>query len=216
MRLLAVFLAIAALVLIPFLIWGGTMDAAFREGRAVSILENWGAWAWAAGVGLLVADLFIPAPSTVVMSALGLIYGWFLGGIIASAGSLLAALAGYGLSHALGERGARLLLGEHDLARGKAIFAGGAGGAIIAATRALPLLAEVAACLAGLAGMRFGRFALAAACGCLPLGFIFAAVGALGKDQPTWGIALSVAIPLALWFISRSAIKRHERARRKD
>ena len=70
---------------------------------------------------------------------------------------------------------------------------------------ATPLLL---ACLAGLSRMPFGRFLAALACGSLPLGFAFAAIGAMGKDQPAVALLLSAIVPPILWILVRPLVMR--------
>ncbi len=83
-RLLLLFLGLALLVLVPFAIWGGAFEAAMSPERLAASFREARGWAWLAGTGLLVADLFLPVLGTAVMSALGLVYGWLLGGLLAS------------------------------------------------------------------------------------------------------------------------------------
>ncbi len=75
-RLLLLFLSLALLVIIPFLIWGDYFQSRMSLEQMVLDLRKTGGWAWLVGIGLLIIDLFLPIPGTVVMSALGLIYGW--------------------------------------------------------------------------------------------------------------------------------------------
>jgi uncharacterized membrane protein YdjX (TVP38/TMEM64 family) len=168
----------------------------------VEWLRNFGAWGWLAGIALLMTDLVLPIPSTVVMSALGFVYGPLVGGALAAAGSWLAGMLAYGLCRLLGPGVARRLVGEKDLARGQAVFAR-IGGWLVAWSRWLPVLQETIACMAGLTRMPFGAFALALACGCLPMGFAFAAIGHAGVANPALAITLSAALPPILWLVSR-------------
>lgn len=89
MRLFWLFLGLAALVLIPFIIWGGAMDTYFTESGTVAWFTSYGDWAGVVGLVLLIADLHLPIPSTFVMSALGDLYGPLWGGLAAVAGSFL-------------------------------------------------------------------------------------------------------------------------------
>ncbi len=207
MRLLLLVLGLAALVLIPFAIWGADMEAAFTLGGTTSWMASYGQWAWAAGIALLVLDLVLPVPSTVVMSALGYLYGPVWGGLASMAGSFLAGSTGYGLCRAFGVRAARRLLGEEDLARGAALFER-SGGWLVVLSRWLPVLQEVVACMAGLTRMRARTFFLAMACGAGPMGFTFAAVGATGVDHPLVAAALSVILPALLWIGARPLLNR--------
>jgi len=168
----------------------------------VEWLRGFGAWGWLAGIVLLMLDLVLPIPSTVVMSALGFVYGPVWGGFFAAGGSWLAGLFAYGLCRSLGPGVARKLVGEKDLARGHALFAR-VGGWLVAWSRWLPVFQETIACMAGLTRMPFGAFVVALACGCLPMGFAFAAIGHAGVENPGLAIALSVAFPPILWLVSR-------------
>ena len=52
MRLLWLFLGLAVLVMVPFLIWGEGLEGFWTRER----LEMFGAWAWLAGIGLQGGD----------------------------------------------------------------------------------------------------------------------------------------------------------------
>jgi uncharacterized membrane protein YdjX (TVP38/TMEM64 family) len=171
-RLLAVFIGLAGLVLIPFAIWGGELERALSPETAAAWLYGYGAWAWAVGLGLLLVDLILPIPATAVMSALGFIYGPLLGGLVGSAGSMLAGALGYGLCRAAGPRAARRLLGEHGLEQGRRL-ASGTGPWLVVLSRWLPVFPEVVACMAGLTRMPAPAFLMALACGSIPLSFAF-------------------------------------------
>lgn len=199
MRLVYLFLGMAVLFLGAWLIWGGALDERFTVQGTVEWLEGSGSWAWAAGIGLLVADLVLPLPGTVVMAALGYVYGPWVGALIAFIGEMLATLAGYGAGRLMGERFVRRWLGDEDYERGRKFFGKG-GGWAVAFSRSLPILPEVVSCLAGISRMPPGRFLLAAVCGNLPMAFAFAAIGASGKEAPWWAIAASIAVPGILWL----------------
>jgi uncharacterized membrane protein YdjX (TVP38/TMEM64 family) len=198
-RLLWLFLALAVAFLVPFLIWGGTIEQVFSQQGTVEWLASFGRWAWAAGFALLAADLILPIPGTVVMSAFGFVYGPLLGGVLSVAGSFVSGALAYWLCRALGRGAARRILGERDLERGERVFAH-VGGWLVVLSRWLPLFPEVIACMAGLTRMRASTFHLALACGSLPLGFTFAAVGHAGVQHPTLALALSALAPPALWL----------------
>jgi len=202
MRLLWIFLALALLVLGTWAIWGGSFDTRFGFETTAAWLVEHPAWGGAAGAGLLIADLLLPVPGTIVMSALGYAYGVILGGAWAVAGSMGAGVAGYGVGRLLPERAARKLLGEFDYEKGRLLFARG-GGWALAISRALPVLPEALSCTAGLVRMPFGRFVGAIACGSVPTGLLFAAIGAAGRQAPGWALAACVIVPGLLWLFAR-------------
>lgn len=212
MRLLSIFLILATLVIVPFLIWGDHLDTLITADWLKSI----GPYAWLVGILALVGDLFLPIPSTAVISALGYLYGTFLGGLLGTAGSFLSGSLAYTLCRHLGHRAAVFIAGEHDLGRGQHIFAGRPGGWIIALSRWLPIFPEVLACMAGLVRMPAQKFYLALACGSAPLGFTFAAIGATGQDNPSLALTLSAVIPAALYLVAsklRNKFSHHPPAR---
>jgi uncharacterized membrane protein YdjX (TVP38/TMEM64 family) len=203
MRLVLLFLAFAVLILAIWSIWGGAWADQFTFDGSVKWLESAGPWAWLAGLLLLVGDLVLPVPGTIVISALGYIYGVLIGGLIAAVGLFLAGIFGYGLGRLCGEKFARRWLGDRDFERGAKLFAEG-GGWVVAMSRSLPILPEVISCSAGLVRMPFRRFALALICGSVPMGFLFAAIGRAGHEAPGWTIALSLLVPgLLCWIASR-------------
>lgn len=207
-RLTLLFLGFAILVLLPFLLWGEWFEENMEGERTVAQLKTAGPWAWAVGLGLLFADLFLPILGTAVMSALGLIYGWFLGGILSAVGAMGAGWLAYGLCRSFGRGIAVRIAGEKGLAEGERLFASSMGGWVVALSRWLPLLPEIVACMAGLSKMSPARFGLALACGCLPFGFAFAAIGEGGQEQPFLALGLSALTPPVLWAVARPLVLR--------
>lgn len=207
MRLVALVVGLIAVVVVPFLVWGEAFERLFSVEGTVDWLAAHGRWAWVAGIALLAADLVLPIPGTAVMSALGYLYGPLVGTVVGCAGAVLAGAIGYGLSRALGERGARAVLGDRDLERARRLFAG-AGGWIVAVSRWMPVLPEVVACVAGLARMPVAPFLIASTCGAFPLAAVFAVIGGLGVDRPGLALGLSAGLPPVLWFLTGRLVAR--------
>ena len=207
MRLLLAFLLLAALVLVPFAIWGEGLTAVFSTEGTIERLQGYGNWAWLFGIGLLIADLLLPLPNSLIMSAFGYLYGWWWGGLLAVAGSFLAGALGYELCRRIGEKAVVAILGNKDRERGARLFAR-SGGWLVALSRWLPVLTEVVACLAGLNRMPAKSFYLSLLAGTLPLGFTYAAIGAIGISAPGWAVAISVAMPPLLWWGFRTWLHR--------
>lgn len=210
-RLSLIFLTLALLVIIPFLIWGDHFERSMSLDNTVTWLQSSGNWAWAAGIGLLVIDLFLPILGTVVMSALGLVYGWFWGGLLSALGSIGAGLLAYGLSRKLGRRAVLFLAGEHGITEGERLFGGETGGWLVAFSRWMPVLPEVIACLAGISKMPFKRFFGALCAGCFPMGFVFAWIGQTGNEQPVTALVLSAGLPPVIWGLFRLIYRRSDR-----
>jgi uncharacterized membrane protein YdjX (TVP38/TMEM64 family) len=154
------------------------------------------------------SDIVLPIPGTVVMSALGLVYGWFWGGLASVAGSMLGGLLAYELCRHFGHKPAVWLAGEEGLAKAEMLFQSQRGGWLVALSRWMPVLPEAVACLAGLGAMPFRVFFVALLCGSVPLGFTFAAIGALGVDKPGLAIMLSALVPVGLYAAAAMTLQR--------
>ena len=206
-RFLVVSLFLALTIALPFVFWGDHFEAAFTDGQTVQWLREIGPYAWLSAIGLLISDIALPIPSTAVMAGLGIIYGPWLGGLIATTGSVLAGLIGYTLCRLFGRPMALWFSGETMLDYGQGLFER-AGGWVVALSRWQPILPEVVACLAGLSKMRLLPFVVALVCGSAPLGFIFALIGHRGQDQPAATLLICALSPFALWFLMRPFFRR--------
>jgi uncharacterized membrane protein YdjX (TVP38/TMEM64 family) len=200
-RVIGLATVLAGILLLTWWCFGQDMETTWNITTLTESFAKAKSWAWLVGIILLVADLLLPIPGTIVMSALGAVYGFWLGGLLASLGSFLAGLAGYGLGRFLKEQTAKRWLGEADFERGRSLLVG-RGALIIALSRSIPILPEVIACMAGLLRMPFRFFCLAVLCGALPMGFLFAWIGTLGRDSPIWAFVISFGMPALLWLIA--------------
>lgn len=198
-KLILVIAAIVILLLVPYLLWRGQMDAYFASEEYQEWLVSSRPHAWIVGIGLIVSDLFLPIPAVPIMAAMGAVYGPLLGGLIATAGSILAGLTAYALARLLGLRAARLLAGDDELADLQQFFdSWGAAGII--ASRSLPVVPEVMTLLAGLAKMHFLRFILALLLGSAPIGFTLATLGDRAATSSSL-ILLLTLIPATAWIL---------------
>ncbi|MEM7156010.1 MAG: VTT domain-containing protein [Myxococcota bacterium] len=130
------------------------------------------------GVGLLVADVLIPVPASVIMIAHGVLFGAVLGAALSLVGSVAAAAVGFGI----GRRGGRWLdrlVTEQQRARADALLQRWGMVAIIA-TRPVPIVAESVAILAGTSSFGWTKMLVASAVGSIPAAVAFALVGAWG------------------------------------
>lgn len=205
-KLIWLVLAIAAFVIIPFLLFGDQLEAMFVGSGAIGILQDYGNFAWVVAIGLLIADIAFPIPTTSVMAALGMIYGPVLGGVISGVGSVVSGLFGYFLCRHMGRPFVLWLNGEQAVTRSEKIFAN-IGGWLVALSRWVPVLSEVVACMAGLSRMPFRIFFTALLCGSIPLGFLYATIGYLGGDRPILTLALSAVLPFLLWLVVRPFLR---------
>ncbi|MBL8797570.1 MAG: VTT domain-containing protein, partial [Planctomycetia bacterium] len=174
------------------------IDNYFAGPEGLRRLQEFGAWAWLVGIGLIVADLVLPVPSTAVIAGLGMLYGPWLGGLLGGLGSILAGLVAYGGCRLLGEQFCHFLAGEANLVRLNRFF-GRYGLWAIALSRWMPLLPEALCCLAGMARMRASHFLISLGCGSLAMGMTFAFLGEAYHDRPIVGLFISALIPVLVW-----------------
>lgn len=141
---------------------------------------------------LLAGDLFLPVPSSIVMTLCGAVCG-FLGGFAVSlSAAVFSAGLGYGLCRWKGrEMFRRLIQSEAESIRAKDwIERYGAWGVVL--SRGIPMLTEVISCLCGLAGMHPGRFAGLTLLGTVPVCAVYAYAGSRGETLG-FGTALLAA-----------------------
>jgi uncharacterized membrane protein YdjX (TVP38/TMEM64 family) len=168
----------------------------------VPLLTDPGPWmghpGWTAaliGIGLLIADVLLPVPASLVMIAHGALFGVVGGTLLSMAGALGAGAFGFWL----GRRGGPLVdrLVPADERRQADALLRSWGDLAIVVTRPVPILAETLAILAGTSPMTWTRMLLATLGGSLPAALIYALTGATARtldDVPlVFGLVLLVA-----------------------
>ncbi|MCB9526720.1 MAG: VTT domain-containing protein [Myxococcales bacterium] len=159
----------------------------------------------AVGVGLLVVDVLLPVPSSVVMVLHGAWFGVVGGALLSLAGSVLAAAFGFWLGRR-GRGALDRLVTPAERARGDALLARW-GAAAVALTRPLPMLAEAVAILAGTSPMGWRALLGAAALGNLPPALVYAITGAYTRELADgfWVFGGVVLITGGFWLAARRA-----------
>ena len=144
-------------------------------------------WAGATlGVLLLVADQFIPVPSSLVMLSLGALYGAALGIVLSLAGRVGMVAAGF----ALGRAGGRMLgrvMSTEERARADALLLRW-GSLAVLVSRPVPLLAETVTIVAGTSGMRWSIALFAALLGSLPEAVVYSIAGSIAPSIRNAGL----------------------------
>jgi uncharacterized membrane protein YdjX (TVP38/TMEM64 family) len=163
-----------------------------------------GGWVAAAlGVGLLVVDVLLPVPSSLVMIAHGALFGVVGGTVLSLFGAVGAALFGF----ALGRRGGPLLdrLVPLDERRRADSLLQEWGDLAIIVTRPVPILAETLSILAGASSMSWGRMVLATLAGSVPAALIYALAGATARSLDNVALIFGLVIGVAgvFWLVGR-------------
>jgi 3-dehydroquinate synthase len=157
----------------------------------------------AVGVGLLIVDVLLPVPSSVIMVGHGFVFGWPLGAAL----SLLGSVAGAAVAFWIGRRGGPLLhrlIGPDEQARADALLARWGVLAIIL-TRPIPMFAETVALLAGASPMRWRTLLVGSLAGNLPPALLYAIAGSTATAA-TSGFAIFgivMGITGVFWWIAR-------------
>lgn len=154
-----------------------------------------------ATTALLVADVFIPVPSSLVMIANGAFFGVAGGTMLTLVGAVGAALLGWALGR-WGARPAERFIPADERARARGMVERWGALAVIA-SRPVPILAEAVAIAAGLSGMHPGRLAGAALLGSLPAAVLYAATGATSArlDSALLVFGLVLAVAAVAWLV---------------
>ena len=166
-------------------------------------MKHGGVLAASLGVGLLIADVLLPVPSSLVMVAHGALFGVVIGTLLSLLGSVGAALFGF----AIGRRGGRLLtriVSPEERARADYLL-GRWGSLAIVVTRPIPVVAETVAIMAGASPMSWSRVALASLVGSLPPALLYALTGAAVANFQSVVLMFGVVLLVTglFWLIGR-------------
>ncbi|HEV7644022.1 MAG TPA: VTT domain-containing protein [Pyrinomonadaceae bacterium] len=202
-RYLLIIVAMMALFLAAFIIvesLGGTVlndptpwmnSAQTNSGRVTAALI---------GVGLLVADVLLPVPSSLVMVAHGALFGVWVGTLLSLTGSVGAALFGF----AIGRRGEGALnkfVTDEERLRANALLKRWGVMAIVV-TRPIPIVAETVAIVAGTSSLGWGSVAIASLAGSIPAALLYAITGAaiadLQSSTMVFGLVILIAVLIGL------------------
>jgi uncharacterized membrane protein YdjX (TVP38/TMEM64 family) len=160
------------------------------------------------GVSLLVADQFLPIPSSLVMISLGALYGAPAGIGLALAGRLGMAACGFAIGRAGGPLLERLVADDERVRADALLSRWGALAVLV--SRPMPLLAETVVIVAGASPLRWSRALLAAALGSLPEAVAYGLAGSIAPSFENagliWGSFLVVAG--AFWWLGRRIERR--------
>ena len=206
LRLVAFAAVLLACVLVPFALWGDALDRAAPQWLKIDDSHLVIA---AFGIALLVLDVVLPIPSSIIAMALCWTLGPVWGGVVVALGMFAAFATGYGLGRLLPEARLRARIGPtlwdrvQTHARQHALW-------WIVLARPLPLLSEISALLAGVWRLPVvPAFARAASASCV-VGALYAASAWLGRGEPHPGAtALALlALPASTWLLHRVVVRR--------
>ncbi len=148
---------------------------------------------------LLIIDVFLPIPSSLIMIANGATFGLIGGAIISIIGGTGAALVGYFVGK-LGKSKVKKWISDKELDKGHR-FTKRWGSLAVIISRPIPIIAETVAIVAGICGIRFFKMILFSFLGVLPMAFIYAWAGAYLISDPLGILPMSITLGIGILFI---------------
>lgn len=188
----ALCLAGLALIVVPFLLFEQQITAWV----STSVQQEGASWVTGGLIAaLLVGDVVLPVPSSLVGTAAGYLFGFAGGTALAWAGMTAGCLAGYWIGATAGRAAATQIVGSRELARVTAAQSAW-GDWSVAFLRAVPVLAEASVVYAGIRRMPLGRLVVIAGLANAGVAAAYAAVGAWALAADSFLLAFVGAIAL--------------------
>jgi len=155
------------------------------------------------GISLLIADVLLPTPSSLIMIANGAFFGIAIGTALSLIGCLGAALFGFWLGRCGKALLARFVPLEEQRRADKLLADWGWLAIII--TRPFPILAETTVIMAGASTMTWQIMLLASLAGSLPIALLYAVTGATAISFDSLTLSFSLALVMAgiFWLAGR-------------
>ena len=199
-------IGLLALILVPFALFDGSLSALAVQGLEGARREPVTVIGFV--ILLLALDVVLPIPSSLVSTFAGAALGWTLGAAAVWLGATLGGLIGYALGRSAGRGAAMRLVGAEELARARRLV-DRVGPTALILTRAVPVAAEAATLLAGVARMRLLPFMVATGIGNLAVAVIYAGVGSAAMSSESFlfafaGLVLVPALGWGLWRVWRA------------
>lgn len=155
------------------------------------------------GIGLLIVDVLLPVPSTLVMTTLGTIHGILVGTLLSLIGNLGAAIFGFWLGRKSDGVIDRFLSTDDRMAASAFLNDWGEVGIIL--SRPIPILAESVAILAGTSpAISWTKLIRSTLLGALPASIVYAWAGAQALTVQSGLFVFGGVILLAAVFLQIS------------
>jgi uncharacterized membrane protein YdjX (TVP38/TMEM64 family) len=204
-RLLILMLVVAAMIIGSKLLIEDALGMNL-EPAVTAWLDAPGVGSAAVIIGLLVLDVFLPVPSSVVMVLSGAAFGVLWGAVLALVGSVAGQWVGFELVRRFGRRAASSVAGTNEL-RDVNRFFEQYGVVAVIVTRPVPIVMETMSLVAGLSRMSRAVFLGASLVGTVPIVIVYAYAGAVARQVGNWlpAVVILVAVGGAglLWYRSK-------------
>ncbi len=198
-------LALLAIPIIPFLILGESFEqqvTAWLADKSEAATHAQGAVV----VGLLTSDIFLPIPSSMIITMAGGRIGFGLSSLYSWLGMTTGSVVGFGFAKWCGPAFAKRFAEPEDLERIEHVSQR-LGPYVLIVTRPLPILAEACVLMMGTTKLSWRRFLLPVAAMNLVVAMFYASFGVGREDQSDLVLVsiVSGTVPLllALWIRRR-------------
>lgn len=150
----------------------------------------------------LFIDLFIAVPTLSIIILSGYFLGFYYGFIFSLFGVSLAGILGYIISYKFGDKFLNFLIKDKEEKEQMIYSFNKHGIVMIFLSRAMPILPEASACLAGLTKMSFKKFAFAWYISSVPYILIATYAGSISSiDNPKAAIFTAIGLSLFFWLM---------------
>ncbi len=183
-----------AIPVVPFLWLGESFEQSLLKGlhepSSPLVVSAWVA-------GLLAADMFLPVPSSAVITYAGGALGLIQATLVSWLGLSVGAIGGFGLARLFGETIARRFSESQDVSR-MGDFTRRHGPTALVLTRALPILAEACVLMLGAGRLSWRRFLVPMLASNLLLALTYSACGVWFRESASFPLVIvaSGAVPL--------------------
>jgi uncharacterized membrane protein YdjX (TVP38/TMEM64 family) len=155
------------------------------------------------GFLLLVSDIVLPVPGSLIMIGNGALFGVFSGTMLSLAGGLVASVLGF----QIGRKGNKLInrfISEKEKESAEKLMTKWGYLAIIV-TRPIPLLSETTIIIAGTTDLKWNKMFLSSALGFLPGAYIYALTGAsaISADMSIYSFLIVLAVTAIFWLAGK-------------
>lgn len=166
-----------------------------------NILHKGGALAAIVGTLLLIFDVILPVPASLIMVANGAIFGLWMGSALSMLGGILSSYAGHYLGKA-GSRKVKYLFSKEEQEQSNRLLRRW-GMLAVLVSRPIPIIAESISIMAGMMLMPEKKFLFAAWLGIMPASVLLAYTGvyALNIESGLLSFGLVMLIAGIFWAI---------------
>jgi uncharacterized membrane protein YdjX (TVP38/TMEM64 family) len=152
---------------------------------------------------LLVGDVFMPVPSSLVSAGCGYLLGKWVGSLVSWVGMTLGCIVGYAIALAIGKPVVKKLVGDAEVERLHALGRRYGDWTLIIC-RPIPVLAEASVMVAGMGSAPWRRVLALTALSNAGISLFYAWVGAHAMEIGSflWAFVAAVLIPSILMFLA--------------